>query len=159
MWLEEQVTRSGETLSSRQVVGLLRKRSNLTKAFPAAEQAFCKIVEGIKRDMAPETRGLIKYQRQKLISVTAEFSFFADFYFRAFKTVVEIDGSSHRGRLAIEKDAIRTKLIQGNGTRICRFWNEEVEGDPQAVRDRLIAFLAADSGRRKIKQRFIESFR
>jgi very-short-patch-repair endonuclease len=43
--------------------------------------------------------------------------------------VIEIDGGQH----CDEKDAGRTGLIEEEGYRLLRFWNNEVLGNPEGV--------------------------
>jgi very-short-patch-repair endonuclease len=50
--------------------------------------------------------------------------YIADFAFHGAKLVIEVDGGQHdEGALA---DAERSKLIEGQGYRVLRFWNHDV---------------------------------
>jgi len=55
--------------------------------------------------------------------------FTADFASHAERLVIEIDGGQHRA----ERDAGRTRLIESEGYRVIRFWNNEVLGNPEGV--------------------------
>ena len=58
--------------------------------------------------------------------------FIADFASHRMKVVIEIDGGQH----ADEKDARRTAIIEAEGYRVIRFWNNEVleNGDGCVIR-------------------------
>lgn len=47
--------------------------------------------------------------------------------------IVEIDGSSHRGKGASARDARRTKVLESLGYRVVRFKNEAVKYSPASV--------------------------
>ena len=55
--------------------------------------------------------------------------FTADFASHRVRPVVEIDGGQH----SPERDAGRTRLIEAEGYRVLRFWNDEVLGNPEGV--------------------------
>ena len=55
--------------------------------------------------------------------------FTADFASHAARLVIEIDGGQHRP----ERDAGRTRLIESEGYRVIRLWNNEVLGNPEGV--------------------------
>ena len=67
--------------------------------------------------------------------------FIADFASHRAKLVVEVDGGQH----SEEADAERTALIEGEGYRVLRFWNNEVLGNPDGCAQVLLAALAARS--------------
>jgi BirA family biotin operon repressor/biotin-[acetyl-CoA-carboxylase] ligase len=48
----------------------------------------------------------------------------ADFACRRAKPVIELDGGQHTDQ--VEEDAERTRLIEGHGYRVIRFWNNHV---------------------------------
>ena len=49
--------------------------------------------------------------------------YFADFFCLELKLVVEIDGGQHSES---QRDAVRTKYLEGAGFKVVRFWNSEV---------------------------------
>ena len=55
--------------------------------------------------------------------------FIADFASHKAKLIIEVDGGQHVSTL----DATRTKVIEDEGYRVIRFWNNEVLGNPYGV--------------------------
>jgi very-short-patch-repair endonuclease len=55
----------------------------------------------------------------------------ADFASHGAKLIVEVDGSQHA--VEQERDAARTRFLNGEGYRVLRFWNNEVLGNPDGV--------------------------
>lgn len=55
--------------------------------------------------------------------------FIADFLSHRAKLVIEVDGGQHSN----EADAARNELIEAEGYRLIRFWNNEVLGNPDGV--------------------------
>jgi very-short-patch-repair endonuclease len=66
--------------------------------------------------------------------------YIADFASHRSKLVIEIDGGHH----SEEVDAKRTAIIEGEGYRIVRFWNNEVLGNPDGVLTTIARALLAD---------------
>jgi very-short-patch-repair endonuclease len=56
-------------------------------------------------------------------------SFITDFASHRARIVIEVDGGQH----CDEKDLPRTKLIEAEGYRVVRFWNNDVLGNPDGV--------------------------
>jgi very-short-patch-repair endonuclease len=84
----------------------------------------------------PAERELWKYLSRSQLS--AKFSrqmpvgpYFADFLCRELKLVIELDGFSHD--VAPKKDAVRDRWMERNGYRVCRFTNEDVFDDVEAI--------------------------
>ena len=50
--------------------------------------------------------------------------YIADFACYAHRIVVEVDGGQHGSRSAA--DEARTRVLEGNGYRVLRFWNNDV---------------------------------
>jgi very-short-patch-repair endonuclease len=65
--------------------------------------------------------------------------YIADFVCLESKLVIEVDGGQHGDNA--EKDARRTALMEAQGFRVLRFWNDEVLGNTvgvlEAIRQRL----------------------
>ena len=55
--------------------------------------------------------------------------FIVDFASHAAKLVIEVDGGQH----ATEADEPRSAIIEGEGYRVIRFWNNEVLGNREGV--------------------------
>jgi very-short-patch-repair endonuclease len=55
--------------------------------------------------------------------------FIADFASHRAKLVIEVDGGQHDPNI----DAERTSIIEAEGYRVLRFWNNEVLGNPDGV--------------------------
>ena len=55
--------------------------------------------------------------------------YIADFASHSAKLVIEVDGGQH----SEAADAERTAIIEAEGYRVIRFWNDEVLGNPEGV--------------------------
>jgi len=55
----------------------------------------------------------------------------ADFASHRAKLVIEVDGSQHA--VEQERDAERTRFLNGEGYKVLRFWNNEVLGNLEGV--------------------------
>ena len=55
--------------------------------------------------------------------------FIADFASHRAKLVIEVDGGQHDASI----DLPRTRVIEDEGYRVIRFWNNEVLGNPDGV--------------------------
>jgi len=66
--------------------------------------------------------------------------FIADFASHRAKLVVEVDGGQHNE----EADADRTLIIEAEGYRVIRFWNNDVLGNPDGVWSVIDRMLHAD---------------
>ena len=64
--------------------------------------------------------------------------FIADFASHREKLVVEVDGGQH----SAEADAVRTAIIEAEGYRVLRFWNNEVLANLEGVRSSIASTLA-----------------
>jgi very-short-patch-repair endonuclease len=84
------------------------------------------------REVAPEGR----WRRQVPIR-----HFIADFASHRIKLVIEVDGGQH----SEEADAARTAMIEAEGYRVVRFWNNDVLGNAQGCAHILSSALAAQS--------------
>ena len=65
--------------------------------------------------------------------------FIADLACRQAKLVVEIDGSQH---LDSDADAQRTRWLEANGWTVIRFWNGDVDENPEGVAQAILARTA-----------------
>lgn len=128
-WNEEQKARSGEFVGSKKLAWRLSNQKRLKSAFPKAEQRFCKVIDKLCSHLNGSCKSLLRYQRQKLFSIDSEICFYVDFYFKAWKLAVEIDGDSHSSADAKEKDRWREAMISSNGILFLRFHNNRIETD------------------------------
>jgi very-short-patch-repair endonuclease len=55
--------------------------------------------------------------------------FIADFASHRAKLIIEVDGGQHD----IEADGLRSEILNEEGYRVIRFWNNEVLGNPDGV--------------------------
>ena len=58
-------------------------------------------------------------------------AYICDFVCREKQIVIEVDGGQHDARQ--ERDAQRTRFLEGKGYRVLRFWNNEVLGNIEGV--------------------------
>jgi len=61
--------------------------------------------------------------------------YIADFVCLEAKLIVEADGGQHLEQ--IECDAKRTEFLESVGYRVIRFWNNEIQGDIDAVLEQI----------------------
>jgi very-short-patch-repair endonuclease len=79
----------------------------------------------------------MKFKRQYSVV-----GYVVDFYCPEIRLVIEIDGDSHFTEKGVEKDVVRTKLINSLKINILRFTNDEIynnlENALEILRDRII---------------------
>ena len=63
--------------------------------------------------------------------------FIVDFVCHERRLIVEIDGATHAGDVDIVRDASRTRLLEQDGFRVIRFWNNDVMMNLDGVLSRL----------------------
>ena len=68
----------------------------------------------------------LKFRRQAPL-----FGFYADFFCESAKLVVELDGGQHA--IQTKRDADRTRILQGAGITVLRFWNNDVMRNIEGV--------------------------
>src|SRR6478735_3338919 len=66
--------------------------------------------------------------------------YIVDFASHRAKLVIEVDGGQH----ATDVDAPRSAIIEAEGYRVIRFWNNEVLGNPDGVWRAIDAALHPD---------------
>lgn len=81
------------------------------------EQGFCKLISPVCAKTG------VRYVKQPIEYITGGISFRLDFLFRDYHVAIEIDGHSHSGDDAKERDAWRTQLV---GYTVLRFTNHDV---------------------------------
>ncbi len=75
-----------------------------------------------------------QFYRQKTLG-----NYIVDFYCPKANLVVEIDGSQHYEKTAIEYDSIRDDYLRAQGLKVLRFSNLEVLQNTTAVMERVYA--------------------
>jgi very-short-patch-repair endonuclease len=73
---------------------------------------------------------LLSRYRPKFTRQLSNDPFIADLACRAAKLIVEIDGSQHLDR---PRDSTRTRRLKEEGWTVIRFWNSEVDENPEGV--------------------------
>lgn len=63
----------------------------------------------------------IRFQRQKAID-----HFIADFYCHKAKLIIEIDGSGHFTKEGVQKDELRTSILEGYDLKVIRITNRQI---------------------------------
>ena len=81
--------------------------------------------------------GGLKFRRQQPLG-----KYVGDYYCASARIVLELDGKSHVGRLAEDKE--RQAFLEGLGIRVIRFTNEEVLGDVEAVVAKILRACGRD---------------
>ena len=71
-----------------------------------------------------------KFRRQHPVS-----PYILDFYCHEHKLAIELDGSQHGTNEGKEQDKKRTEIINKQGIRVIRFWNNEVFENTEGVLD------------------------
>jgi very-short-patch-repair endonuclease len=64
-------------------------------------------------------------------------SYFADFASHGAKLIVEVDGGQHKP----DRDAARTRFLEGEGYKVIRFWNNDVLRNLDGVLQTIAAAL------------------
>lgn len=65
-----------------------------------------------------------RFQRQKCID-----NYIADFYCFRAKLVIELDGGGHYDPESVQKDALRTEILESYGIKVIRFCNTEIDSN------------------------------
>lgn len=157
-WIASQLAKSGELISPRKLSWRLANRKRLKSAFPKAEQRFCKVLDKLRFHLNPSKKKLLLYSRQKLFSIDSEICFYVDFYFPGWKLAVEIDGDSHTGKEAGERDLWRQSIISSFGVTFLRLSNAAVEtSDWWEIEDALLNALLGVPGRSVMKKSILDS--
>ncbi|MBE5317393.1 MAG: endonuclease domain-containing protein [Xanthomonadales bacterium] len=106
--------------------GLERARS-LRRSLTDAERELWSPLRGARL-------GGYRFRRQHL-----DPPYVLDFYCRAAKLVVELDGGQHTE----EADAARTRALEARGLRVIRFWNNDVLSNTETVLEAILSALQA----------------
>lgn len=86
----------------------------------------------------------VRFRRQMVLQ-----NFIADFYCPSLKIVIELDGSQHYEKTAIEYDNYRTKMLESAGCHVFRYSNQDVnenfEGVCMDIHQRVQQYLKEES--------------
>ena len=97
----------------------------------AYNKANIPLAKALRKDMTPWERKLwyqylrgypVRFQRQKAIG-----NYIVDFYCATVRLALELDGGGHYTAQQIEKDALRSKELQGMGLHILRICNTDID--------------------------------
>ena len=80
-----------------------------------------------------------KFRRQYPLA-----GYILDFYCPAVKLAIELDGGGHDDDEQRRYDRERTKVLEGTGIRVVRFWNNDVLGNLENVLEVIYAELLRD---------------
>lgn len=98
----------------------------------------------LRNEATPQERALWKLLSRYRPKFTRQLSlspyYVADLANRQAKLIIEIDGSQH---IDSAKDAARTRFIEAEGWTVIRFWNSEVDENPEGVAEAIL-LKAAD---------------
>lgn len=75
-----------------------------------------------------------KFRRQHPVG-----GYILDFYCHEAKLAIELDGSGHADGERKRYDAERTKVLEGAGIKVLRFWNDEVLKELESVLEEICA--------------------
>ena len=89
---------------------------------------------------------------QKTVYVHAEQAFILDFYFKAFKLAVELDGRHHANGIKFVEDEWRTRILNEHGIQVLRFQNDEVDSDAHSCVLRVIDWMSLNGKGWKIRE-------
>jgi len=67
-------------------------------------------------------------------------SYVVDFFCRAAKLIVEVDGGQHAENA---RDTVRTQWLEARGYRVIRFWNNDVLSNTEGVLTSILDALRA----------------
>jgi very-short-patch-repair endonuclease len=92
----------------------------------------------LRREATPQERALWALLARYRPKFTRQLSippYIADFACRQARLIVEIDGSQH---LDAEADADRAAFLEAEGWTIIRFWNSDVNDNPDGVAEAIL---------------------
>jgi very-short-patch-repair endonuclease len=72
----------------------------------------------------------VKFRRQQIIR-----NYIVDFVSQEKKLIIELDGGQHNNDENKYRDVLRTQVLQRDGYRVLRFWNNEVTDNLEDVLD------------------------
>ncbi len=100
-------------------------------------QSIVHFAKDLRNGMTKEERHLwydflrdypVKFIRQKVMG-----KYIADFYSPRAKLIIEIDGSQHYTEEGLQKDELRTEILEGYDLTVIRITNRQIENNFQSV--------------------------
>jgi very-short-patch-repair endonuclease len=92
----------------------------------------------LRRDMTPYERKLWRALRENFPE--AHFRkqvplglYTADFAWHTAKLIIEVDGDHHGTEVGKARDMARTAFLEGEGYRVIRFWNNDIDRNLEGV--------------------------
>ncbi|SFC22850.1 Very-short-patch-repair endonuclease [Devosia psychrophila] len=82
------------------------------------------------------------FRKQKQIG-----SYFVDFACIHGQLVIEVDGDTHGGDIALANDRTRDEYLNARGFAVLRFTNDDVLHNPDGVFDTIVAALGSNPSR------------
>ncbi len=79
----------------------------------------------------------LKFKRQVPI-----YNYVVDFVCEEKKLIIEIDGGQHNEPNNINEDNIRTNILEKEGYKVIRFWNNEIDNNIEGVYQKLLEVLS-----------------
>ena len=107
----------------------------------AYNKANIPLAKELRKNMTPWERKLwyeflrnypVRFQRQKAIG-----NYIADFYCAKARLIVELDGGGHYTEDQLEKDAIRTKVLESMNLTVLRICNLDIDRNFCGVCERI----------------------
>jgi very-short-patch-repair endonuclease len=92
----------------------------------------------LRNNATPQERALwslLSRYRPKFTRQLSLHPFVADFACREAKLIVELDGSQH---IDSDYDIERTRALKAQGWTVIRFWNNEVDENPEGVAEAIL---------------------
>ena len=77
-----------------------------------------------------------KFRRQAPID-----HYIVDFVCFDARLIIEVDGGHHQEQVAY--DEVRTDYLKNQGFRVLRFWNKQVLGETESVRETILVALTS----------------
>ena len=109
------------------------------------EKRLTHVARKLRRDMTNAERLLWSHLRGQQLGAKFVRQFpigdaVVDFACRSARLVIELDGGQHGN--AAEADAERSRMIEGHGYTVIRFWNNEVTENLNGVLESILHHLS-----------------
>ena len=101
----------------------------------------------LRRNATPSERRLsarLSSYRPRFTRQHGVGDYVVDLACRSVKLGIEFDGSQHLK--TVRKDATRTRFLESLGWKVIRFWNSEVQENPDGVAEAILLEVAARLG-------------
>ena len=84
-------------------------------------------------------RQLLGYKLHRQVPIG---KYFADFVCRERRLIIEVDGGHHQNQESYDHE--RTKWLESQGYEVIRFWNSDVEQQPDGIQETILVALQRD---------------